>query len=178
MPTAPVAVTSIVSRKTHGAAGVCDIDLTPPATAIECRSGGVNGDYTVVFSFGNDLTSVASASVNSGTGSVASSSIGSLPNQYVVNLTGVANVQQLGLSLSNVQDNAGHLSPSVNATMNGLVGDITANRSVNSSDVGVAKTQAGNVTNAGTFRSDANANGDVNSRDIGRGQTNSAPARP
>jgi hypothetical protein len=41
-----------------------DIDLPLAATpAIECRTGGANGDHTLVFTFLKTLTSVGSASV-------------------------------------------------------------------------------------------------------------------
>jgi hypothetical protein len=58
--------------------------------AIECRSGG---NYKVIFTFVNNLVSVASASLTSATGSVSSSALGPNSNQYTVNLTGVTNAQ-------------------------------------------------------------------------------------
>ncbi len=86
--------TSVVSRKTHGTAGDFDIDLPLAGNpAIECRSGGGSNDYTLVFTFANNLTSVSGATVSTGAGSVSSSAIGPNPNQYSVNLTGVTNAQ-------------------------------------------------------------------------------------
>ena len=166
LPAAPVALTGVVSRKTHGLAGPFDISLPTNGSGIECRSGGANGDYTIVFTFGNGLTSVASTSVSGGAGSVSGSNIGANPNEYIVNLTGVTNVQQLAITLTNVQDNAGHMSASVGATMNVLIGDITANRSVNSGDIGTVKSQSGNAATALNFRSDINGNGDINGSDV------------
>src|ERR1700736_996441 len=58
-----------VSRKNHGSAGTFDIDLLPPASGIECRSGGATGDFQIVVTFAVPIT-FTSASV-SGTGSVA-----------------------------------------------------------------------------------------------------------
>ena len=40
-----------VSRKNHDGAGTFDIDLLPPASGIECRSGGATGDFQVVVTF-------------------------------------------------------------------------------------------------------------------------------
>ena len=63
----------VVSRMTHGSAGTFDINLpSTGARGIECRSGGPNGNYQLIFSFGNNLTSVAGATVTSGTGTVSS----------------------------------------------------------------------------------------------------------
>ena len=89
-----VQLSSVVSRKIHGTAGTFDINL--PLTGspgIECRSGGASNTYTMVFTFASPLTSVSSASVTSGTGSVVSSSIGTNAHQYIVNLTSVTNAQ-------------------------------------------------------------------------------------
>src|SRR5205807_3414397 len=59
LPSAPALnLTSVVSRKVHGSAGTFDIDLpftpNPSASAIvptgiECRSGGANNSYKMVF---------------------------------------------------------------------------------------------------------------------------------
>ena len=92
-------LTSVVSRMTHGGAGIFDINLslTGPR-GIEPRSSASlgAGNYALVFTFADNLTSVASASVTShdpagGTGTVQSSSPGPNPNQYTVNLTNVSN---------------------------------------------------------------------------------------
>ena len=50
---------SVVSRKTHGDAGTYDVDLPlTGAHGIECRGGGANGDYTLIFTFAKALTGV------------------------------------------------------------------------------------------------------------------------
>ncbi len=94
---------SAVSRKTHGAAGTFDIPLPISGTpAIECRTGGATGDYTLVFTFSNHVTS-GNASVDSGVGMISGSPVFS-GNTMTVNLTGVANAQTLTIKLSNVTD--------------------------------------------------------------------------
>ena len=56
LPVTALALTSVVSRKTHGDAGDFDISLPPTGNpGVECRSGGANGDYTFVFTFTNDV---------------------------------------------------------------------------------------------------------------------------
>src|SRR5207237_4170792 len=65
LPSAPLlGLTSLVSRKTHGSARTFDLDLTS-GTAIECRSGGANNSYKLVFSFTNSITSCGLASTGS-----------------------------------------------------------------------------------------------------------------
>ena len=178
LPAAPVALTSVVSRKTHGVAGTFDIDLPTNGSGVECRSGGVNGDYTVVFSFANLLTSVASAGVTSGAGSVSSSNIGVNPNEYIVNLTGVTNLQTVAVTLSNVQDNAGHASASVPASLSIIQGDVSASRSVNSTDIGQVKSQSGSSATSLNFRADVTADGSINGSDVGFVKSKSGTSLP
>src|SRR5207302_10237180 len=114
------------SRKTHGSAGTFDINLPPTgSTGIECRSGGANGDYTLVFTFANELTNVDGASVTGGAGSVSSGAIGNDRHQYIVSLTEVTNAQVVTVSLRDVMDSVGSFSPVVAGSMKVLVGDTT-----------------------------------------------------
>ena len=102
---APVQVVGAVSTKTHGSAGQFDIPLPlSGTTGIECRSGGANNAHTIVFTFTNTLSSVGSASVSSGIGTVSSSAIGADAHQYLVNLSSVGNAQTITVSLTNVID--------------------------------------------------------------------------
>jgi hypothetical protein len=110
-----------------------DLPLTG-SRGIECRSGGANGDYTLVFTFANPLASVGGASVSSGTGTVSSSAIGSDAHEYIVNLTGMINAQTITVALTNVNDSAGNSSSAVSASMGVLVGDVNASGVVTSGD--------------------------------------------
>ena len=172
-------LSSAVSRKTHGSAGTFDIDL--PLTGpqgIECRSGGTNSDYTIVFSFANPLTSVGGASVTSGTGTVSSSAIGSDAHQYIVNLTGVANAQVITVSLTNVNDAAGNFSSTVSASMGVLLGDTSSDGVVNSADITQTRRQSGNVADSSNFREDVTLDGVINSADITLVRRQSGTALP
>jgi PQQ-like domain/Dockerin type I domain len=181
----PVQLDSVVSRKTHGNAGTFDIILDCPPCAglappgVECRSGGANGDYTIVFSFRNNLTSVGSASVTSGTGSVSSSAIDSDDtHNYIVNLTGVADAQVVTVSLANVYDSAGNGSSAVSEAISVLIGDTNADSFVNSADISQTKSQSGNSVSASNFREDVNADGFLNSADISLVKSRSGTALP
>ena len=163
----PVQLIGAVSRKAHGSAGDFDIDLPLSGNpGIECRSGGASGDYTIIFNFANPLSSVGGASVTSGSGSVSSGAIGSDAHEYIVNLTGVTNAQTLTISLTNVTDSIGNGSPLVVASMNVLVGDVTANRSVSNSDVASIKAQVAAPVTASNFRNDVNGTGTLSNTDV------------
>ncbi len=163
-----VSLAGVVSRKPHGGAGSFDIDLVT-VPSIECRSGGLNGDYTLVFSFASTLASVGSASVTSGTGSVANSGIdGGDAHNYVVNLTGVSNAQRVTVTLGDVSDSAGGNSSAVPITLNVLVGDTNASGGVTASDVSQTKAASGQTVTASNFRLDVNVSGDsISSSDVG-----------
>jgi hypothetical protein len=169
---------AVVSRKVHGSGGTFDVDLPLDGSGIECRSGDINNDYTLVFTFANPLTSVGGVSVTSGTGSVSGGTIGTDAHQYIVDLTGVANAQRLTITLSNVYDVAGNISSSVSITMSLLIGDTTADGFVNSGDISQTKSQSGQNVSATNFREDVNTDGSINSGDIALVKSKSGTALP
>jgi uncharacterized repeat protein (TIGR01451 family) len=180
----------VVSRKTHGSAGSFDIDLpfNPPSPAvgpgpattpgIECRSGGASGNYSMVFTFPNPLTSVGGATVSSGHGSVSNSGIGTDPHEYIVNLTGVTNQQQIDVTVTGIQDSSGNHGGTVRATMSVLLGDTNADGFVNSADISQTKSQSGQAVTGSNFREDVNVDGFLNSGDISLVKSKSGTALP
>jgi hypothetical protein len=161
-----VQLDSVVSRKIHGSAGTFDIDLplTGPA-GIECRSGGATNDYSLVFTFPNNLTMVAGSSVTAGNGSVNSSAIGPNPNQYTVNVTGVNTGQYVTITLANVRDVGGHIGD-VSGTMGVLVGDVNASKRVDAADVSSVRQQTLQTVTTSNFRNDINASGRIDAADV------------
>jgi Beta-galactosidase len=165
-------LTGVVSRKTHGRAGDFDVDL--PLTGrsgVECRSGGMTNDYTLVFTFHNNLASVAGASVSahnpaSGTCSVSSSSMGPNPNQYTVNLTGVTDAQYLTVTLNGALDFAGNSGNVVGSQMGVLVGDVNASGVVTVDDIDLCEAQALQPITGANFRNDINATGAITGGDV------------
>jgi hypothetical protein len=175
----PIQLASAASVKTHGAAGTFGVDL--PLTGspgIECRTGGTNGDYTIVFTFAQTLGDVTGASVTSGTGRVTSSMIGADAHQYIVNLTGVTNEQTITVSLHNVTGPPGTFSSIVSVRMGVLEGDTTDNRAVNASDVSQTQSQSGQTLTNDNFRTDVTVNGSINSADISFVQSRSGTGLP
>jgi hypothetical protein len=159
LPSAPLpTLVSVVSRKLHGAAGNFDVDLTPPASGIECRSGGANSDYTMVFTFSNPITSC-------GVSSSGTASSGPNPNQCTVQLTGVPNAQYKTVQLTGVIDNNAQ-ALNASGTMGLLVGDVNANKVVSNTDVSAVKAQVAASVTSSNFRNDVNANGVISNTDV------------
>ena len=169
------APTTAVSRKLH--AGVpFDIDLLA-ANPIECRSGGANNDYQIVYTFPSAVT-FTSATVSSGTGTVQSSS-GSGTTTVTVDLTGVTNIQRITVKLLALTEagnpaNTGDLG----LTMGVLVGDTNGNGAVNSGDTIQTRGRSGQSTDATNFRSDVNTDGNINAGDALAVRSRSGTALP
>jgi hypothetical protein len=177
----PVVLASCQSTKAHGTGGpVFNVSLPQTGThGIECRSGGANNQHIMLFTFLQTLTSVQSAAVTSGTGSVSSASIsGTDAHKYNVNLTNVANAQYLVVTLSNVNDSQGNHSDTVSVPMDVLLADTSANGKVNSSDVSQTQTESGQPLSASNFRTDVNASGAINSSDVSTVQAQSGTSLP
>jgi hypothetical protein len=175
--TPALALTSAVSRKAHGGAGMFDVSLPLSGSpGIECRSGGANGDHTLVITFTNAVVS-GDAAVSSGTGNVAGPPTFS-GNSMTVDLTGVANAQVLTVTLSNVMDQFSQTLPDTNIPAAFLVGDTNANGVVNAADVSQTKSQLGQAVTGSNFRTDINANGTINATDVAIVKANSGTSLP
>ncbi|MGH8102684.1 MAG: dockerin type I domain-containing protein [Chthoniobacterales bacterium] len=151
----PLTLSSAVSRKVCGGAGTFDISLP----GIECRTG----DYSIVVTCSNNVVS-GNAAVTSGVGTVSEPPVLS-GNTMTINLTGVANVQTLTVTLSNVMDTFGQTLSDTGVTMSVLIGDTNGNGTVNAADVAQTKAQLGQAVTGSNFRTDVNANGTVNAAD-------------
>jgi len=162
----PLTRTSVVSRMTHGSITTppyFDIDLPLTGTrGVECRSSASlgAGNYTVVFTFVNNVT-------NCGTAGTVGGSVSSGPNlnQCTENLTGVTNAQYTTVTLNNVLDSQNN-SGNVFATMGVLIGDVNASGLVDSGDVFLVRQQTGQSTVSSNFREDVNASGLIDSGDV------------
>ncbi|MEP6811327.1 MAG: dockerin type I domain-containing protein, partial [Chthoniobacterales bacterium] len=162
-PCTPFQVASAVSRKTHGTAG--DFDIPLPLSGepgLESRSNG--GTHTIIVAFSNPPVS-GNAAVTLGTGSVAGAPTFS-GNSMTINLSGVADLQKITVTLSNVTDSFAQVMPDISLSMNVLTGDTNGNKSVSSSDVAQTKSQIGQPLTSANFRSDANVSGSISASDI------------
>ena len=141
---------------------------------VECRSSG--GDHTFVVTFSNPVVS-GNASVTSGSGNVTGSPIFS-GNTMTVNLTGVSDVQQITVTLSNVTDCFGSVLPDSMVTAGMLIGDATGNGTVNSSDIVQVKAQSGSPVTSANFREDVNMDGVIDASDTGLVKSKSGHSLP
>jgi hypothetical protein len=179
---------SVVSRKVHGGGtGTFDINLPlPPMSSprgVECRSGGTNNDYTLVFTFKNNLTSVTGASVSghdpsNGTGTVSSNSMGPGANQYTVHLTNVSTGQYIKVTLNGVLDAAGNNGDVLSPQMGVLVGDVDATGRVDGNDVSTVQSHTRQTTNGTNFRDDIDETGRIEGNDVSATQAHTRTGLP
>ncbi len=183
---ATLPVPGVVSRKTHGSVGTFDVPLPINGPAgIECRSGGANNNYTLVYKFDRPVASTGNASVSQGSATIApppagqtNPSIGANPNEVVVNLTNVANAQHLIVTLSNVQDTSGNTFAPVAGRMDVLVGDTTANGLVDGNDVSAVQSHTRQSVDTTNFHYDVTANGLIDGNDVSLTQQNTRSSLP
>ena len=81
-----------------------------------------------------------------------------------VDLSNVTDGQTVTVTLTSVND--GVRFGDVTVPVSFLLGDTTANGTVNSTDVSQAKMQSGQAVGGSNFREDVNANGFINATDV------------
>ncbi len=180
-------VAGVVSRKTHGSAGTFDIQMPLTGTVgIEDRTGQPSiGSHNLIVVLQSPVTSVGSLSATATTSGGTTNlppptytiGTGAQNNQISVNLTGVPNAAHVFLTLHTVADTAGN-SGDVVVPADFLLGDTTADRSVNSADISQTKAQSGRTVSGMNFREDVTADGSLNSADISFVKSKSGTALP
>ena len=169
----PLTLNSAVSRKAHGP-NTFDIDLPLVGNpAVECRSTG--GNHTLVLFFSNDVTA-GSVAVSSGTGTAGIPTFSA--NTMTVPLTGVADIQTVTVTLTDVTDQLAQVIPSIAVSMNVLAGDTTGDGAVNSADISQTKSRSGQAVSVSNFRSDVNVDNAINLADIGLAKSQSGQGLP
>lgn len=168
----PVQAVSVVSRKTHGAAGDFDINLpVTGAPGVECR--GTSTDYKLIFTFPVPVT-FSGVAVTSGvtTGVTAVTNA----NVVTVNVTGATNVQRITVTLLDVND--GTNTNDVAVRMGILTADTNSSGTVSGSDISQTKAQAGQPVTAANFRQDVNLSGTMTASDIALVKSKSGSTLP
>ena len=95
-----------------------------------------------------------------------------------VNLTGVVNAQTLTVTLQGLTDIFSQNLPDTPVSVNFLLGDTTANKTVNASDVSQVKSQVGVPVSASNFRTDTTVSGAINASDVSQVKANSGSVIP
>jgi len=149
---------SAASRLTHGGAGTFDIAM--PLTGTSGVEDRASSTYNAVFTFDGAVTSGAVLAIS---GAATVGPISFSGNTMTAQLTGVTSAEVVTLRVQNINGD-GQLHGDV--PFGFLTGDVNGNRTVNASDVALAKSQSGQATNATNFRSDVNANGMINASDL------------
>ena len=93
-----------------------------------------------------------------------------------INLTGVTNIQRLGVTLANVH--VGASTGDITIPMGVLAGDTSGNGTVTSTDVSQVKLQSGQVLTNANFRSDVVVSGSINATDVSNVKLKSGTALP
>ncbi len=152
-------VSAAVSRKAHAAEGDLDINLPLVGNSgIECRVGPVAGQHKIVVTFPTAVT-FSGASVTSPATVSSASSSGSV---ITVNLANVPDVSRLSVTLAGVNDGSGVGDIVVPIAF--LYGDSNGDGTVNVGDSLQVRSRSGSP-DATTVRSDLNADGFINAGD-------------
>jgi hypothetical protein len=135
------------------------------APGVEDRSGGRRSNYSIEFTFNNNLTAVQS--VTTSCGAVASSMIDSSdPHRFIVNLRNVTcNAENVTVTLTNITDDQSNTLASASATMGLLLGDVDGDGSVNKTDFDLVRADIGQTTDGTNFRADVNVSGAIDQLD-------------
>jgi hypothetical protein len=142
-------------------------------SGIEPRAA--NGNYKIVLHFDRPVNG-GTAAVTSGTGTAGTVSFSG--NDMLVNLSGVANVQRLTLTASNVAAVSGGVLSSANVTIGFLTGDTNADKFTDAVDVSQTKSQSGNAVTNANFREDVNVDGFIDAIDVSLVKSKSGTALP
>ena len=156
-------IAPVVSRKVHNGIHDIPLPLTGPA-GVECRQGPQPGKHQIVFKFAAPAT-YSSATVTPASGKTAQvESVVKSGNEVAVNLTNVANAQQLTVSLLNANDGSGARNISVPVII--LLGDVNATRLVDGNDVSAVQAKTRQQANNTNFRFDVAATGLIDGNDV------------
>jgi glucose/arabinose dehydrogenase len=162
----PLALVAVLSRKTHGAAGVFDIPIDASvaiAGAVTVESRAIGAGHTLIFQFNQSINSPGTAgAVNAAAAPIGNVSAIAAGSEVTVTLGGLGDNQRATVTLNGINGTAS----SVEASVGFLVGDVNNSRSVNASDIAGVKARSGQTANAANFRFDLNASGGINATDI------------
>ncbi len=158
---------TLALRSASSRIGPFEIDLPlNGSSGVECRGGGTNRHYTIVFTFNNFITSVDSAVTTCGmVNKIALDQ--SDAHRVLVSLTHViCNEEYVTVTLNGVHDDQGNTLASAAVPIGLLLGDVDGNGIVDLADVQQTRADGGQKTRSDNFREDVNATGSITGRDV------------
>ncbi len=160
----PPSLTSVVSRKVHGAAGTFELALAlPPATPTnESRWGGADNGHVIVFTFDQPV-SVGTATITEGLGAVESTVFNG--REMIVTLAGVADVQFVTVAARGVAAVAGGATVDASVRIGFLLGDFNHDSRVSLSEMLTLNAMLSQPVTADNFLYDVNVSGTISLAD-------------
>ena len=169
-PSSSIALTGVLSRRTHGAAGPFAINIDTAQAidgAVTVESRAIGAGHQIVFVFDQPVTVAGSASAtDAGSMPIGSASVMAAGNEVTVTLTGIPNASRVTVSLTGVNGSA-----SAAASLGFLVGDINHSRTVTAADVSAIRARSGHVAAQDNFQFDLNMSGTIGAADVAAAKT-------
>jgi hypothetical protein len=173
------ATNPVVSRKTHGAAGVFDVPIDTTAavggSTISVEPRAIGAGHQVIFTFTTAPAAAGTATVRNAANatSVGTATTALSGNSVIVTLTGVADRQRVNVNVADV-GGAGVFGTTVPVAF--LEGDVDSSKQVTGTDVNQVKSTvaSGGVVSAATFRRDIDASGTITGTDVNRAKSKAA----
>ena len=163
----PLAVTSVVSRKTHGMAGVQEFVLAnrllPIAGAIDVEPRMIGAGHRIVFKMNRTVATPGSVLVTDpNLQQVGNANASASGSEVSVTLTNILDGQRALVTLTNINGEGLNAA----AAIGFLVGDVSNSRAANAADISAVKAHTGFGTTNANFMSDLDASGAVNQADV------------
>ena len=161
-----LALTTVVSRKAHGAAGTFDIAINPATLIsglIDVEPRAIGAGHTIIFGFNNSISSTGTVtSVDAASVAIGSATAAISGNNIVVTLTGIPDNRRAKVTLTGVNGTGLVASASIGF----LIGDQNNSRSITGTDIGVVRGRSGQAVTSVNFKSDLNASGTLTGTDV------------
>ncbi len=172
----PLTLLNIVSRKSHGSAGVFDLPIDPVAgiggaVTIEPRLPA--SAHTLAFRFNRPITAA-------GTAAAVDSSLAAVPahaapagTDVMVTLSGIIDNRRVTVTLEGVN---GVLSQSV--SLGFLTGEVSRTRQVTAADLSSLKSRFGQTVTQANFQLDLDVSGSIGATDLSAMKSRAGQALP
>lgn len=171
-----LALVGVESRKTHGTAGTFAIPINPATSItglIDVEPRMIGPGHNIVFVFNTPVTGVGAVTVTDKDSLPIGAAVTNVSgNEVTVTITSVSDAKRVRVALAGVTPGSFSFSASVGF----FVGDVSGNRLISASDLGLIKGRSG-VINSTSFRYDINLNGLISASDLGmvKGRSGALP---